>query len=149
MTGRPPWAITRPTSSCPGSADADNDTVEVRAFRRSLQGEDDVERVVKLNFPHESRRFKSDADGYGSNGLAVRDGIVIFSFTQFDKLVVADVRKHAVIGELAVQQPRGLAFEADGRLLVISGKQVKRFSFVVQEGRPRLDEPATVIEGAR
>ncbi len=128
-----------------GERDPDNDTVEVRAFHRGIQGEQDVERVVKIEFPHESRRFKTVADGYGSNGLAVRDGIVVFSLTQFHKLVVADARKHAVLGELELPEPRGLAFDGDGRLLVISGKQVKRFAFRVQAGQPSLDALAVVV----
>lgn len=128
-----------------GERDPDNDTVEVRAFRRSVEGEQDVERVVKITFPHQSRRFKTIAQGYGTNGLAVRDGIVVFSFTQFQKLVVADARKQAVIGELMLQEPRGLDFDADGRLLVISGKQVKRFAFLVQGGGPRLEEQVTLV----
>ena len=100
---------------------------------------------MKLMFPHESRRFKTVEDGYGNNGLAVRDGIVVFSLTQFHKLVVADARKHAVLGELALREPRGLAFDSSGRLLVVCGNQVNRFAFRVQAGRPLLDALEVVI----
>ncbi len=130
-----------------GERDPDNDTVEVRAFRRDVEGEQDVEPVVKITFPHSARRFQTIADSYGTNGLAVRDGIVVFSFTQFDKLVVADARGRKVIGELMVPEPHGLAFDAQGRLLLVSGKEVKRFAFHVQGGRPALEAPVTLIDG--
>jgi hypothetical protein len=126
-----------------GERDPDNDTVEVRAFKRGGRNEQDVEPVIKIRFPHDSRRFKTLAEGYGSNGLAVHDGLVIFSFTQFDKLVFVDVRTKRVVGELKINEPRGLQFDERGGLFVVTGKSVKRFSLLPAEFR--LQDETTVI----
>jgi Protein of unknown function (DUF4038)/Putative collagen-binding domain of a collagenase len=122
-----------------GERDPDNDTMEVRAFKRT----GDIDSVVKMTFPHDVRRFKTGGDAYGSNGLAVHDGLVVFSFTQMNKLILADARNKVVLSEVPVPTPRGLHFDRQGRLYVITGKQVKRFS--VAHDRVRLDDERTLI----
>lgn len=137
-----------------GERDPDNDTMEVRAF--TTRG--DVESVAKITFPHDSvKRFKTDAEAYATNGLAVRDGIVAFSFTHHNKVLFADARTKRVVGEVALPSPRALHFDHAGRLLVVMGRQVKRFVWkapatlegeetVIADG---LDDPRRVIEDER
>jgi hypothetical protein len=123
-----------------GERDQDNDTMEVRAFKKDGR----IESVAKITFPHESvRRFKSNEEAYGGNGLAVHDGLVVIAFTHQNKLVFADARRRSVIGDVAVQTPRGLSFDRQGRLYVISGVVVKRCS--VTPGPPWLADEATII----
>jgi hypothetical protein len=122
-----------------GERDQDNDTMEVRAFKKR----GGIESVVKITFTHNVRRFNTSGDAYGSNGLAVRDGLVVFSFTQLNKLIFADARRKLVIGEVAIRQPRDLDFDRQGRLYVITDSQVKRYS--VSPGRAALGDEQTVI----
>ncbi len=125
-----------------GERDLDNDTMEVRAFRRGGR----LESVVKMTFPHESvRRFKTYDQAYGANGLAVHDGLVVIAFTHQNKLILADARRRSVVGEVAFPSPRGLSFDRQGRLYVISGSAVKRFS--VTPGRPSLADETTLVDG--
>jgi hypothetical protein len=122
-----------------GERDQDNDTMEVRAFTKRGA----IESVAKITFPHDVRRFKTNGDAYGSNGLAVRDGLVVFSFTQMNKLIFADARRKVAIGEVSIPTPRALQFDREGSLLVITGAQVKRFS--VSPGRAQLADERTII----
>ena len=88
-----------------GERDLDNDTMEVRAFRRDGR----MESVVKITFSHDSvRRLRTNPEAYGANGLAVHDGLVVVAFTHMDKLVFADARRRVVVGEVPVPSPRGL-----------------------------------------
>jgi hypothetical protein len=123
-----------------GERDQDNDTMEVRAIKRDGR----MESVVKITFPHESvRRFKSNNEAYGANGLAVHDGLVVIAFTHQNKLIFADAHRRSVIGDVAIPSPRGLCFDQGGRLYVITESKVKRFS--VAPGEAHLADEATVI----
>ncbi len=66
-------------------------------------------------------------------GLAVHDGILVFSLPPLDRLVFVDVKQGRVLSSQAVTNPRGLAFDSEGRLLVLSGKSLIRF---------RIDDPS-------
>ena len=125
-----------------GERDPDNDTMEVRAFKRDGR----LQSAVKVTFPHESvRRFRSNEEAYGANGLAVHDGLVVIAFTHQDKLIFADARRRSVVGEVAFPSPRGVSFDRQGRLYVISGSAVKRFS--VTPGKPSLADEITLVDG--
>jgi sugar lactone lactonase YvrE len=67
-------------------------------------------------------------------GIAVHDGVLVASMTKLDRLVIVDARSGKVLGENPVPSPRGVAFDDDGRLLVLSGTKLVRF---------RLDPNAT------
>ena len=60
-------------------------------------------------------------------GIAAHDGVVVASMNKMGKLLFVDARTNKVTGELAVESPRGIAFDAEGRLLVISGKKLVRY----------------------
>ncbi len=60
-------------------------------------------------------------------GIAVRDGLLVCALTRNDSLLFVDARGGKVIGEAAVTSPRGLAFDAEGRLLVLSESKLLRF----------------------
>ena len=125
-----------------GERDLDNDTMEVRAFKRDGR----IESVARITFPHESvRRFRSNEEAYGANGLAVHDGLVVMAFTHQDKLIFADARRRSVVGEVPFPSPRGLTFDRQGRLYVISGSAVRRFS--VTPGKAGLADGTTFVDG--
>ena len=73
-----------------------------------------------------------DGDWFAEfGGLAARDGRVVFSLAKLNQLVWVDGRAGAgtnpCLGTTAVPNPRGLAFDAHGRLLVLSGTRLLRF----------------------
>lgn len=60
-------------------------------------------------------------------GLAAHDGVLVVSLTANETLLFIDARQQRVIGQAKLASPRGVAFDPQGRLLAISGRQVVRF----------------------
>lgn len=119
-----------------GERDPDNDTLEVRAITR--RGE--IVSVAKIHYPLELKKttlptFKTLAEAYGSDGLAVYNGIVVFSVTRQNRLVFADARTQKVIGEASVTAPRGMCFDRQGRLWIVSGRQVRRYAVALEKAQ--------------
>jgi sugar lactone lactonase YvrE len=124
-----------------GERDPDNNNIEVRAFRAN----GDIVSVAKITFPLELKKtvlpaFKDVAEEYGTDGLAVYNGIAVFSITRQDRLVFADVRTGHMIGEAHVPAPRSLCFDGQGRLWAICGRQVRRYRPDLAQAQPGAGE---------
>lgn len=61
------------------------------------------------------------------SGLAAHNGILVASLPVLKQLAIIDVASEKILGTPELEDPRGLAFDAAGRLLAISGKKVLRF----------------------
>ncbi len=59
--------------------------------------------------------------------LAVNDGLVIVSLTARNALALIDARGGKSLGLIPLESPHGLAFDAQGRLLALSGARLVRF----------------------
>lgn len=71
------------------------------------------------------------------SGLAAHNGILVASLPVLKQLAIVDVAAEKVLGTPALEDPRGLAFDAKGRLYAISGKKVLRFTLNGSElGKP-------------
>ncbi len=69
-----------------------------------------------------------DDDWIGQlGGIAARDGLLVASFPRLGSLLFVDARAGKALGESPVEAPRGVAFDAKGRLLVLSQKTLRRF----------------------
>jgi hypothetical protein len=66
-------------------------------------------------------------------GLAVHNGLLVFSLPRRNRLVMVDVRAGKAIGELPLNNPHGLAFAADGTLLALSDTHLVRFAPLTPE----------------
>ncbi len=60
------------------------------------------------------------------HGLAAYDGILAVSVSPLDELLFVAAGTGAVFGHAPIADPRGLAFDQAGRLLVLSGRQLLR-----------------------
>jgi len=60
-------------------------------------------------------------------GIAVNNGIVVASMNKLNMLLFIDAATGKVLGESPVERPRALAFDKEGRLLVLSGKNLLRY----------------------
>jgi hypothetical protein len=77
-----------------------------------------------------------DASGGGGDndwvdqlgGLAACDGLLVASMHKLGVLLFIDAHDGKVLGEARVESPRGLAFDAQGRLLVLSGATLLRYA---------------------
>ncbi len=88
--------------------------------------------------------------GENIGGLAVYNAVVAISLTALNQIVLINARDGAVLGQVELPSPRGLAFDANGRLLALSGNRLLRFDSVrepskIGPGTPvvatGLDEP--------
>jgi hypothetical protein len=60
-------------------------------------------------------------------GIAARDGVLVCSLVRQNELLVVEIGSGKVTGHIPVPNPRGVAYDAQGRLLVLSGKSLLRF----------------------
>jgi hypothetical protein len=60
-------------------------------------------------------------------GMAVRNGLLVFSEPVLNKLVFVNATAGAIIGDTGVSDPRGVAFDNDGRLLVLTTQSLLRY----------------------
>jgi hypothetical protein len=70
----------------------------------------------------------TDADRFKIvQGVAAYNGVVACSVNMLDQILFIDALSGTTLGELPVRDPRGLIYDDEGRLLVLSGKQLLRF----------------------
>jgi hypothetical protein len=62
------------------------------------------------------------------SGLAVYNGLLVASLPKLQQLLFVDALHNRLRGSLALSDPRGLAFDAQGRLLALSGTKLLRFT---------------------
>jgi hypothetical protein len=72
-------------------------------------------------------------EDWAVGGLAVRDGRIVLSLPKLNQILLIDAAKGTLLGKTEVDQPRGLAFDANGRLLVLSARALTAWE-VVSEG---------------
>jgi hypothetical protein len=73
-------------------------------------------------------------------GLAVRDGRIALSLPKLNQVLLIDAEKGSLLGKTEVEQPRGLAFDAAGRLIVLSGRKATAWDMASDESRLRLTQ---------
>ena len=80
--------------------------------------------VLKYQFtPPQTNGGKVEWSDY-IGGLAVRDNVLVVSLTALDQLLFVDAKEKKVLGTVSVPRPRGLAFNLQGRLMVLSGTRL-------------------------
>ena len=67
-------------------------------------------------------------DAEGCNGIAVNNGLLVASLPKLNAVLLVEVAYGRVLGLLPCPDPRGVAFDAQGRLLLLSGTHVLRAS---------------------
>jgi hypothetical protein len=77
--------------------------------------------VVKYNFP-------GGKDASVLTGLAVHNGLMACSLPKQREILFVDAKAGKVLGSASVDDPRGLAFDPQGRLLVLIGRQLQRYA---------------------
>ena len=78
-------------------------------------------------------------------GFAVRNGVAAVSLPVAGEVLFVDLARGVALGTVAVADPRGLAFDKEGRLLALSGKAVLRFAALPAAGMLRASELAAPI----
>ncbi len=78
------------------------------------------------------------------SGMAVHNGLVVSSFEKIDQLIFISAHEKEVVGKAEIAAPRGLAFDPQGRLYVISGRLLLRYS-IDPEKPSLLENPETLV----
>jgi len=81
-------------------------------------------------------------------GLAVLDNVAVVSLTQMSKLLFANATTGEILGQAPMESPRGIAFDGQDNLLVLSGKRLLRYrmpSDVSQLHPQQLAAPQTLV----
>lgn len=106
--------------------------------------------------------FSPNANGDGAwaeqmGGLAVHDGVIAVSLPRHNQVICVDARTGKVTTSFPIDNPRGVAFDAMGRLLVLSGRSLFRLNYPLSAGPANtttlvsegLDDPFAVTMDAR
>lgn len=78
-------------------------------------------------FPGSGGAWNATSPLAAVSGLAVHDGLVAASLPKLHQILFIDAAHHKALGTAALTDPRGLAFDAEGRLLALSGTKLLRF----------------------
>jgi hypothetical protein len=84
-------------------------------------------------------------DAAVASGLAVHDGLIVCSLPKQKQLLFVDARLGKVLGAAPLDDPRGLAFDADGRLLVLAGRILQRYPPLDVSSSVKLPTPTVLI----
>ncbi len=74
------------------------------------------------------------------SGIAVNNGILLISLRKKNRILLIDVSKGQVTDSIQINAPAGMCYDATGRLLLLSGDDLLRFT-----GSPRNSKPEKLI----
>ncbi len=80
-----------------------------------------------------------------ASGLAAYDAIVACSLPRQKELLFIDAKTGKILGTAPCDDPRGLAFTAEGQLLVLAGKTLQRYRLPVLNLHIKLPAPTVLI----
>lgn len=78
-------------------------------------------------------------------GIAAWDGMIAASMVRQSEVLLIGARTGKLLGRSSVENPRGIAFDHLGRLLVLSGKTLRRHTLHGLPGVPTLDGGEVLI----
>jgi len=82
------------------------------------------------------------------DGLAVHDNLLVISLNRMSQLLFVEAVSGKPLGTTPVDNPRGVAFDSQGRLLVLSGKALLRYTLpkdAIQLQPGQIAKPETLI----
>ncbi|MCK6487817.1 MAG: hypothetical protein L6R48_05645 [Planctomycetes bacterium] len=97
-----------------------------RAGDRLLHGEDKL--IIQWAIPaaKPSPALATSPQAGVLAAIAARDGVVVCSLPALPALLLVDAAAGSVVGRVELADPRGVAFDAQGRLLALSGTTLLR-----------------------
>ena len=86
-----------------------------------------------------------DNDHVGLSGLAVRNSRLVASLPKMNQLLWVNVAARRILGTVPLDSPRGVAFDSQGQLLVLSGQRLHRYH--LSDNPLALPPAQVVVEG--
>lgn len=83
-------------------------------------------------------KLEGGKEASAMNGIAVRNALLVCTLPKHKQILFVDAKAEKVLGSAPLDDPRGVAFDAAGNLLVLAGKQLQRYA------APALDAPITL-----
>lgn len=118
---------------------------EIRVTALTLKGD---RPVIKYRFDPALDGEKGDTRWERQiSGLAVHGRRVVVAMAARQELLIADAQSGAVIGVMPVEHPRGVAFDHEGKLLVLQGRQLVRATLDIRPPDASLSAKSIVIDG--
>ncbi len=93
--------------------------------------------VIKYSFP-------GGKDASALTGLAIHDGLLACSLPKQNELLLVDAKAGKLLTAVPLSDPRGLAFDGQGRLLALTGKQLHRYRLPATVGK-KLPAPDVLV----
>ncbi|HEV7866996.1 MAG TPA: hypothetical protein VGO90_04905 [Chthoniobacteraceae bacterium] len=140
-----PWG----DDSAPKEAKEKRGEIRITALTSSLTAQGNKP-VLKYSFvPEKPNGAEKGEDLWGHHlgGIAVRDGTLVFSMSELNELIFVDVAAKSVIAKVPLTNPRGLAFDAQGRLLVLAGRELHRYVLPTVPEAMTLPAPEVLVRG--
>ena len=98
--------------------------------------------VIKYAFP-------GGKEASALTGLAIHNGLLVCSLPKQNELLLVDAKAGKLLGAVSLHDPRGLAFDGQGRLLALAGKQLHRYRVAGHRPRSRSASHARDSRGRR
>jgi hypothetical protein len=121
--------------------------LRLNALRRAGNPRDEVKKVLTWTFPRIANQdvHNWDQEKNYLGGLAAHDDLLVVSVQKANQLLFVDAKAGKILSSVAVNDPRGAAFDGEGKLLLIVGKQVQRFALPLAGEGMKLPDPESVI----
>jgi hypothetical protein len=114
-----------------------SETAELRLNAITKNGGEKA--VVKYEFkPADPKNMMQEI-----RGVAAHNGLIAVSLAGQKQLLFVDAKEGKVLGSAPLEDPRGIAFDAQGNLLVLSKNQLLRFVF--KSSAPFLETPHSAL----
>jgi len=88
------------------------------------------------------KKFDGGKSSVALTGLAARNGMIVASLPKQNQVMFVEATSGQVRGTSPIDDPRGLAFDGEGRLLVLAGKKLLRVAL----SGTTLAEPKTLVD---
>ena len=85
-------------------------------------------RTNSVNAPPPLEGFDGGDNIFLLGGIATHNGLLVGSLVRQNELIVVEIKSGKVLPRIALSNPRGLAFDSQGRLLALSGSKLVRFA---------------------
>ncbi|QIF03989.1 hypothetical protein [Roseimicrobium sp. ORNL1] len=79
-------------------------------------------------------------------GIAAHDGMIVGSLIRQNEIFFVDAKNAQMIGRVPVENPRGVGFDSQGRLLALSGTKLLRYPALDALHPTKLGQPEIVID---
>jgi len=91
------------------------------------------DRSVKTILTGKGYEWGEDTRAGRVGGFAAHDGLLAISLPMQNRLEFVDAKQGKLLGKVEMEKPEGLAFDREGALYVLTGREVRRYRVAVSD----------------